>query len=316
MIRVWRLAFVLPAPLPPLLVEELETLAEAVAVYVQEEDAATGAPRVLRVELLVDAARDPLALRDVLAGHLARSGLALDHLATTLLAERDWVRHATALRGPLAIGRFFVHGPADRDRIPPGSVPLELEAGLAFGSGEHETTRGCLLALDRLAGRILPERVLDLGTGSGILAIAAARLWPRARVLAVDHDPRAVAVARENVLRNGVAGRVEVRRGEGHRNVHVRRRRPFDLVLANLFAEPLVAMARDLARTLAPGGRAVLAGLLARQAGAVLDAHRRAGLRPLARFDQGNWPVLVLRRPRNRPHRRRHPLPVPVSEYG
>ncbi len=305
--RLWRLAFALPAPLPPALVERLEEMGEALALFVHDEDPATLEPRALRVELWVREPLDPDRWRRELVDTLASFDLPLETLACTPVEERDWVDHATRLRGPVRAGRFFIHGPDERQPMPPGTIPLELEAGLAFGSGEHESTRGCLLALDWLAHRILPARVLDLGTGSGILALAAAHLWPKARVLALDHDPLAVAVARANIRRQGLATHIEVRRGVGVRNPHVRRQRPFDLILANLFAEPLMAMARDLAHSLAPGGRLVLAGLLARQAESVLTAFRRAGLRPLHRVDLGVWPTLVLRRPRNRPHRRRPP---------
>jgi ribosomal protein L11 methyltransferase len=172
-------------------------------------------------------------------------------------------------------------------------LPIHLDAGQAFGSGEHDSTRGCLLAIDRLARR--PMRVLDLGCGAGILAIAAAKRF-HARVIAADNDPIAVAVTRENVVRNGVAARVRCRISDGYRAV--RRAGPFDLILANILADPLCAMARDTVRNLAPGGTVVLSGLLDRQADRVAAAHR--GLRLRQTIGEGLWVTLVLSQTRNR----------------
>jgi ribosomal protein L11 methyltransferase len=170
---------------------------------------------------------------------------------------------------------------------------LRLDAGLAFGSGEHASTRGCLMALERVAARRRPRRVLDLGTGSGILAIAAAKRL-RVPVLATDLEPWSVRVAADNARLNGVAPLVRAVLADGWRNRVVRARAPYDLVFANILARPLCAMAGDLAAHLAPGGTAILAGLLGAQARMVLAAHRRAGLRLAARLDVAAWTTLVL----------------------
>jgi ribosomal protein L11 methyltransferase len=209
------------------------------------------------------------------------------------IPSTDWL-YRTAENFPAQrIGRFWVHGSHVREAAPAGTVPIGLDAGQAFGSGEHDSTRGCLLALDRLAGRRRLKRVLDLGCGAGILAIAAAKCWP-ARVLAADNDPVAVAVAADNAARNGVAGRMRCLLSDGYGSAVLRRSGPFDLILANILAEPLCDMARDTARHLAPGGTAVLSGLLERQAGRVLAAHRRFGLRLREQIGQGSWVTLVL----------------------
>ncbi len=168
---------------------------------------------------------------------------------------------------------------------PPGRIALRLDAGLAFGSGEHSSTRGCLRALETLARGWRPRRVLDLGTGSGILAIAAAKLLG-ATVLGTDIDPWAVRVAAQNARQNRVGTRVRTALAPGWRGRAVRAGAPYDLVFANILARPLCAMARDLAFHLAPGGRAILSGLLAGQARMVLAAHRRQGL-VLERMVQG-----------------------------
>lgn len=300
---VWRVGFVLRRPPPPELVGELEERAEAVSVFAHEVDDGLDALS-WRVDLFFSGMADAAALRAELSDLLGRYGFELGDFATTLVLEDDWVRRAAAQRGPIRIGRYFVHGAAERDRVPADAVGLEIEAGLAFGSGEHESTRGCLLALDRLARRRTPRRVLDVGTGSGILAVAAARTWP-CRVLAVDIDRIAVAVAAENAVLNGVAGRVTVVAGDAFRCPQVRRRAPYDLVLANILADPLIAMAPDLRLHLRPGGDAVLSGLLDRQAPAVLRAYRALGLHPVDRIDLGRWTTLVLRRSVRAPRGRR-----------
>jgi ribosomal protein L11 methyltransferase len=171
--------------------------------------------------------------------------------------------------------------------------------GLAFGSGEHATTRGCLLALDDLARRRRLRRVLDLGCGSGVLAIAAAKTWP-ARVLAADNDPVAVAVAAENAALNGVADRVRVVESDGYRHPAIGAGGPYDLILANILADPLRGFARDLARRLAPGGAAVLSGIVDHQVRPVVLAHRPYGLRLRRTIAIGPWATLVLGRTRGR----------------
>jgi len=191
-------------------------------------------------------------------------------------------------------GRFAVRGTHVETAPTPGRITLLLDAGVAFGSGEHGSTRGCLRALELLA-RHRPRRILDMGTGSGILAIAAARLLRR-RVLASDIEPWSVRVTAENAAMNGVAALVHPRLANGWLDPRVRAGGPYDLVLANILARPLCAMAKDLARHLAPGGRAVLAGLLATQVNMVLAAHRRHGLALERVLREDRWATLVLRK--------------------
>ncbi len=199
--------------------------------------------------------------------------------------------------------RFAVRGTHLSDAPTPGRIAVVLDAGIAFGSGEHGSTRGCLRALELVAHR-RPERILDLGTGSGILAMAAAKLLHR-RVLATDIDPWSVRVARENATRNQLSGRLRAVRADGWTSPVLTRHAPYDLVFANILARPLTQMARHLACALAPGGTAILAGLLTTQARWVLQAHRAQGLvleRVLAeRGGMGDaaslgWATLVLRK--------------------
>jgi ribosomal protein L11 methyltransferase len=212
------------------------------------------------------------------------------------MAQRDWLKANQASFPPIAAGRFLIHGSHFKGPFPAGVVALEIDAATAFGTGEHGSTQGCLLALDLLVRRLrAPRRILDLGTGTGVLALAASRLWRRP-VSAFDIDPEAVRVARRNARVNGVAGLVRARRAAGYRRRELWRRAPYDLVLANILARPLAKMARDLARALSPCGVAVLAGLLPRQEAFVLSAHRLAGLHLVARLEVSGWRSLVLAR--------------------
>ncbi len=292
-----RVRLVAPAGAMPALLERLEPLADAVSVFEHTVDEAHE-PLTFEVDLWLAERPDPQHLRARLLEVGGPLGLVVpEPLPIEEQPPETWLE-AASLRGPpRRIGRFFVH-PDPADPVPAGTVPILLEAGLAFGSGEHATTRACLVALDRLVPW-RPRRVLDLGCGSGILAIAAAKAI-RCRVWAVDLDPIAVRVARENVRRNGVADRVRVLLGEGVERAALDRAAPFELVLANILADPLIELAPRLARMLAPGGRLVLSGFLDRQATAVERAYRRLGLRCLARLDQRPWTALVLGRPTRR----------------
>jgi ribosomal protein L11 methyltransferase len=230
------------------------------------------------------------------------AGLALAALVTGVEAALG--RSPTEVGGWLArtlstfpeqlVGRrFAVRGTHLTDVPTPGRIPLLLDAGVAFGSGEHGSTRGCLRALERVAYR-RPRRILDLGCGSGILAMAAAKLLHRP-ALATDIDHWSVRVARENTRLNHLARRVRCEQAVGWQPA-AQAGAPYDLVFANILARPLCRMAQDLAANLAPGGTAILAGLLRQQTRMVLAAHRSAGLHMDFTLQEGNWTTLVLRR--------------------
>ncbi len=211
--------------------------------------------------------------------------------------ERDWVAQVKAELTPVEAGRFVVYGSHDRDRIPLAKVGLEIEAAQAFGTGHHATTQGCLIALDRLARRgFQATRVADIGGGTGVLAMAACRIWP-ARAIAGDIDPVATLTARENVTANGLGARIACVTAAGFRHPLLERGGPYGLIFANILARPLMSLAPQLAGHQAAGGVAILSGLLARQAPAVLAVYEGWGYRRIDFERIGDWMTLVLRRP-------------------
>lgn len=217
-------------------------------------------------------------------------------VARGLVPVAGWLARTQQAFPEQLIGRrFAVRGTHLAKSPAPGRLVLTLDAGLAFGTGEHNSTRGCLNALERLGKYHRPKRILDLGTGSGILAIAAAKLLHQP-VLASDIDFRAARVANANARLNEVARLVHAIRADGWGDRRIMRAAPFDLVFANILARPLCAMAHQLAAHLAPGGRAILAGLLNTQVNWVVSAHRRAGLRLEHRITDGAWSILTLRK--------------------
>jgi len=210
--------------------------------------------------------------------------------------ERDWVAQSLADLPPIRAGRFFIAGAHGLGRAPRAAVKLHIEAGQAFGTGHHETTLSCLLALDGLARRRRYERVLDLGCGTGVLGMAAAKLWRR-RIVASDIDPVAVKVTEENARRNGLAAFVRPVTAAGFGHPALSRAAPYDLVLANILARPLMRLANPMTRRVRPGGMVVLSGLLRIQEAAVRSAYRTQGLFLTKRILRGDWSTLVLRKP-------------------
>ena len=216
--------------------------------------------------------------------------------------ERDWETLSQQGLEPIRAGRFFVHTHAHRDAVPADAIALEIDAGRAFGTGQHETTSGCLVALSRMREAGLSfSNLLDLGTGAGLLAFAALRLWPNAKAAASDIDPVAIDVAAENAAVNAAAigrgrGQVELIVADGLGDGRLKSRAPYDLIIANILAGPLIELAPAIGTALAPGGRLLLAGLLDSQADRVAAAYRRQGLMLSFRVDHGEWPTLAMRK--------------------
>jgi ribosomal protein L11 methyltransferase len=265
-------------------------IADALVESLDPADAAAGAfeqsDGSWQVEVHFRARPEPEALRAIVA--LAGGARLASKLDVQRVAPRDWVAEGLIGLAPVRAGRFVVHGAHDRDRVPHHCVAIEIEAGQAFGTGHHGTTRGCLLALDALARHCRPRHILDLGTGSGVLAIAAAKIF-RVPVLATDIDPVAVRVARANARLNGVGSLVTAVQANGLRAPEIVRSAPFDLVLANILLRPLQRLAAPMARNLMPNARVVLSGVLATQSTALLAAYRSQALVLERSFKLDGW---------------------------
>lgn len=223
------------------------------------------------------------------------AGVKLPTITTGQIQQQDWLALVARQFPPLLIGRFFVHGSHAKENGPVGSIPIQVEAGAAFGSGEHGTTRGCMEGLIWIAARSDAKRILDMGTGSGILAIAAAHLW-NAEILAVDIDPIAVQVTQENVAINRVSQKILCAVSDGYKSKVVKAFGGCDVIIANILARPLVRFAPNLSNMLNPGGYCVLSGLLVDQETMVLSAHRLQGMRLVKRFRYDGWATLILQK--------------------
>jgi len=224
-----------------------------------------------------------------------------DTLTLEPVPDENWVAISQAGLPPVAAGRFLVHGSHDRAIGRQRRNAIEIDAGEAFGTAHHATTLGCLLAIDRLTRQRQFNRVLDLGCGSGVLAIAAARLLPDAAIAASDFDPEAMRVAAENARKNALAGRIDLVTSLGLAHPLLRRRAPFDLVIANILAEPLIALAPRLAAVVAPRGVIVLSGIIPSQAAAVSAAYVTADFARVRRDWLNGWVILTLVRRAQRP---------------
>lgn len=209
------------------------------------------------------------------------------------LPDIDWIAKSLEGLKPVRAGRFVVHGSHDRGTARPGEIAIEIDAGQAFGTGHHGTTAGCLEVINSVMRSRRVRRVLDLGTGSGVLAIAARKLSP-AQVLATDIDPIATRVARENVCINGIASGIALETAAGFHSTAFGRHGPFDLIIANILARPLMRMAPQLAAQLTPGGDVILSGILASQRWKVLAAYNGAGLSHVRTIWREGWVTIHL----------------------
>ncbi|PQO24029.1 50S ribosomal protein L11 methyltransferase [Rhodobacteraceae bacterium WD3A24] len=216
--------------------------------------------------------------------------------AVSELPEIDWVAKVRRELSPVVAGRFFVYGSHDADKVPEGMEALLIEAAMAFGTGHHGTTLGCLRALDRLDEEgVVGRNVADIGAGTAVLAMAAARIWPNP-VIASDIDAVAVEVAQANVVANDLAERVICIEAVGFDHPRLAAAAPFDVVFANILKAPLIELAPDMGRHVAPGGYAILSGLLNEQAGEVMAAYRAAGFSQHLTEEVGDWTTLTLKR--------------------
>lgn len=255
-------------------IDEKKDIWEA-SIYMMREDEETVQPRFLA------------CLTDEFAG------LAIER---EVLPDVDWVAKSLEGLKPVRAGRFLVHGSHDRDKVRLGDIGIEIDAGQAFGTGHHGTTAGCLEVIEQVVRARQPRNALDLGTGSGVLAIAVRKLT-HIPVLATDIDPVATRVAAENVRRNGIATGIAMETAPGFHSTAFRRHGPFDLIIANILARPLMRMAPDLVRHLTPGGSVILSGILASQRWKVLSAYNGVYLRHVRTIWRNGWVTIHLDSP-------------------
>jgi len=286
-------------PLYKLRIEARDLAAGRTAASILESEAAPQALAVTLFELkppafVVEAYYDEAPSLDAIARLLAGHGAGLGKPSLETVPDANWVALSQAALPPIRAGTFVVHGSHDRARFAMRRVAIEIEAGEAFGTGHNATTALCLEALDALVRRRRFASVLDLGCGSGVLGIAAARALPAARVLASDNDPVATAIARDNARLNRVAARVHIITAAGFAHPGLRRAQPFDLVLANVLPRPLIELAPTMRRAVAHGGIAILSGLLDHQVREVAAAYRSHGFRLLRCTRSAGWAALSL----------------------
>lgn len=245
-------------------------------------------------EQLVGYLRQEAGEDDLPAAAAAR-GMLLPPYQWEILSSADWLTENVMTFTPLSEGCFFISSIHDRTPVPENKIGLQVYAATAFGS-EHQTTRGCLDALMDIDS-ISPEkpvRVLDVGTGSGILALAAAKLWPASRIVAVDIDDEAVRVARQNAADNGVEKQITAALSDGYQSAVVQQNAPYDVILANILARPLIAMAGDMAKNLKKGGYAVISGFIDNQTDWVVGEHEKYGLKLKRLYEKDNWRAALL----------------------
>lgn len=244
-----------------------------------------------RVEATFASKPDEAALKDF----ISLQGADDFTVSFEAIPDADWVSISQAGLHPVHAGRFVIHGCHDRDTVQENRWAIEIEAGQAFGTAHHGSTLGCLQAIDDLAKKFEFDSVLDIGAGTGVLAIAAARVW-KAKIIASDLDPVAEKTAHENVIRNEAASYVQTITAEGLAHPLIRENSPYDLVIANILATPLIVMAHDIAKALRPGGMVILSGITSEQAARVAAAYGAAGFTRHRQITIGDWVTLTLRR--------------------
>lgn len=286
--QYWTVRFLLPAKAAQMAADSFSDLALSVSSFEVDE-----AQHIWSAELLFDGPPDSQELKRRLILLCALHQTELPKIETARLEQKDWQGQVAQSFPPIRAGRIFVHGAHSKAEVPYGVIPVQVDAGAAFGSGDHGTTRCCLLALDWLAAKRQFARVLDMGCGSGILAIAAAKLW-NAEVVASDIDEVAVRVTKDNIRINQVSQHITALVSDGYANPAIRRVAPYNLIISNILARPLVQLAPKARAHLAPGGMMVLSGLLRDQERFVAQAYHQQRLYIKKRFIDGGWCTLVL----------------------
>ncbi|WP_420962727.1 50S ribosomal protein L11 methyltransferase [Brucella sp. IR073] len=269
-----------------LIEQEFEEDGLPIAIVEVDEDR-----QIFEVSLYVETDADPAEAR--IADRIGSDAFGLQ-IQREVLPDIDWVVYSLEGLKPVRAGRFFVHGSHDRDKIGPDDIAIEIDAAQAFGTGHHGTTSGCLEMIDEIIRRENPQSALDLGTGSAVLAIAIAKLAP-IPVLATDIDPVAIEIADENLVKNGVATYVKTATATGFDHPAMRSAAPFDLIVANILALPLIELAPAMKQHMAPGGSLVLSGILDSQHDKVIAAYQAQGFSHQQTLYREGWVTIHLK---------------------
>ena len=284
---VWQIRLMTNTATAPRYAAALELFCPTVSWIDTDEDG------VVEVEAICEGKPDSAAVMKALkAAHSPVPKVSINPLPDT-----DWLQMSFQSFPPKSLGRFWIHGSHITQSPPAGSWPLQIDAATAFGSGEHPTTAGCLGAIERIFKRKKFPHALDMGTGSGILAVGAIRAG-RGKVIAIDIDPESIRVTRNHARANRLEKHVQLQAGPGYRTPLVGRKAPYDLILCNILARPLRQMAPQAARMIKPGGTIVLAGLLHSQAPGVISSYRTQGFHLIKRVQRQEWTILELRKGR------------------
>lgn len=297
---LWSVHFKFQQPLtgglPEKLSEALEDVALAVSLHNQEATDGDNWTVSLTTDGPPDVEEIFQRITAVAAAEKISKLLDKADITAERVPQQDWLQHVYDRFPPLTIGRFFVQDSYYQGAVPEGLVKLQIDAATAFGSGEHQTTRGCIEAFESLAQNKF-ENGLDMGCGSGILAIALAKLWPRMKVTAIDIEDESIVVTGRHAEMNNVQGHIATQAGNGYAAPLVAENGPYDIIAANILANPLIEMAPALMQSLKSGGYAVLSGLLSRQKDDVIAAHEKQGLKLVQARTLGDWETLVLQKP-------------------
>ncbi len=286
---IWQVRFELPDSALPLFSETLEEEFDSFSSRRNN----TSCPWI--IECITQQKPDRDSLKHRIAILCETCGIALPDIIIEQVPDIDWLEHVYQQFKPFEVGRFFIHGSHYRDAVPPSKIPLVIDAATAFGTGEHPTTKGCLMAIDSLVDTYRPSNCLDMGCGSGILSIAMAHCFQKP-VLAVDNDPESVRVTKERIDMNHVITHVTAACGDGFNTPEVEHSKPFDLVAANILAEPLIEMAPALNDILSDGGLVILSGLLAEQEEKVCGAYTALGFKKIRDFPIDGWQAIIMKK--------------------
>lgn len=288
----WQISFTLPADAVPFFERALDGGDTALLASEIETGADKGK---WKLDAIFENRPDEALLDASLSLAATAAGVKLPAYRLTELAQRDWLRESLISFTPVSVGRYYIYGSHIKEPPPKTKLSLKIDAATAFGSGEHFTTKGCLMAMEEISRFKRPRKILDMGCGSGILGLAAALTF-HTNIVAADIDPESVRVTKENAKINHLSRYITAYAGNGYKPLIIRSKAPYDLVFSNILARPLTLMAKDLASVLAPDGLAVLSGMLYRQEAWVLDAHRRVGLNLKKRYRLEGWSTLIVGR--------------------